>query len=155
MSLIQKEERYEKERQIDIDKFYRAQGWGVDRSVSCKKYDLKIKIKGRWHTVEEKFRSKDWGDMGVEIVQDAISGNWGWFLTTSPDYLFYIVPERIYVVHWKNFKRWFNNSYASINMKTFISTAGFGLSINVGIKWREIPPSYKGKSVYKTIEING
>jgi len=137
----------EKQSQLILDTFYINKNWKFDRSVACKKYDLLINNV----YVEEKFRYEDYDDFLIEIIQDVITRNAGWYYTTEPGWLFYIVKdEYLYTVIWSRFKEWFINELKNgTKFKPVISIQGFGYTINLAIKWDDIP-----ENLYKLFYLN-
>ncbi len=147
---IQPQQEYEAARQKEVDPIYRSMGFIPDRSRACRVFDVELLKKGtdkKWK-VEEKFRRKDWGEFGIEIMQDVFSENKGWYYKTNPDKVFHICPDNtIYSVDWRNFKAWFRRDYQQLKLSAFASVKGFGLTVNIGIKWKDIPPE-----LYKVID---
>lgn len=144
--LIDRFVKQEKESQLILNAFYSKSGWIYDRSVACKQYDLLISGK----RIEEKFRYANYNDFLIEIIQDILTENMGWYYTTKCDYLFYIVCDKeLYSVKWELFKEWFFNNWKYLQMESIIAPGGYGLTINIAISWFIIP-----KELYKYFEIN-
>lgn len=146
----------EAEGQALLDVFYRERGYVVDRSVAGKRYDLELERDGRRFAVEEKIRSAAYDDVLVEIVQDIGSGNPGWFYTEDFDYLVYAVVaaagsgvagaavRRVTILDWPRFRKWLYRVYLDGGKRPAcrVSTEGYGVTVNLVIPVRDIPPSY-------------
>ena len=142
------DECFEKERgsQKLIDQFYKYQGWNYDRSGSCETYDVIIEEA----KVEEKFRYEDYGDFLIEVMQDVISCNMGWYYKTHAERIFYIIKDKtLYSIDWFYFKKWLKNNYSNLRITGRISVQGYGLTVNIAIKWLDIP-----RDLYKTFDID-
>ena len=121
-----------------VDPFYESKGLNIDRSCSCREYDLMLNDS----KVEEKFRTVDYGDFLIEIIQDVASGNEGWYYKTKADNIAYWATTKIlYFVKWEKFKYWFINKYKIEDdlFRVQKSIIGYGLTINVSIKWSDVP----------------
>lgn len=136
----------EKESRKIVDLFYKSQGWKFDRSRACQTYDVIIEgIK-----VEEKFRYDDYGDFLIEIMQDVNTCNWGWYYKTEASRIFYVVKDKkIYSVDWNKFKDWLKKDYFKLRIHGRVSVQGYGLTVNIAIKWGDIPDC-----IYKTFELD-
>jgi len=129
----------EKESQEFMDLFYKSKGWTFNRESACKEYDIIIEE----CKVEEKFRYNDYNDFLIEIIQDIISFNKGWYYETKAKKIFYIInDQKLYSIDWDKFKNWFKLEYKNIKFRPIISIMGWGLTINIAIKWDEIPKKY-------------
>jgi len=135
----------EKESQIIANEFYEISNWQYDRTLSCKEYDLLIE----GYKIEEKFRYIDYNDFLIEIVQDVITQNMGWYYKTTCDRVFYWVCDtKLYTVNWPALKKWLKDEYKTVKYKGVISADGYGLTINISISWHDIPAH-----LYKTFEL--
>jgi len=136
----------EKQSQTILDDFYVRNNWKFDRSVACKQYDLIINNV----LIEEKFRYENYNDFLIELLQDVITCNLGWYYKTGANYLFYIVKdEYLYSLNWLKFKEWFIGELKKgIWFKPIISAQGFGYTMNLAIKWDDIP-----KDFYKLFDL--
>ncbi len=150
----------EKDSQGGMDSYYKEQNWTVDRSVSCCGYDLEIEVELRDGDykkvkVEEKYRSQDYGDFLVEIMQDAATGDRGWFYKTKADRIFYVIKDRgFYSIKWHKFKAWFKeklkNKNSTLKLSPVISNDGDGYTINLAVNWSDIPKElYEYKIIKK------
>jgi hypothetical protein len=139
---------FEEANQSVMNDFYTSgMKWEIVNRVGDKGRDLVIKRKDRGEEkVEEKYREGDFGDFLIEVVQDLVSENRGWFYTTKADIISYIIcknkiPTSVYFVHWKNFKDWYLTTGYKNYRRQFliISDRGYGVTLNIGIKWKTIP----------------
>lgn len=130
----------EKESQEFMDLFYKSKEWAFDRSKHCKEYDLII----NGCEVEEKFRYCDYNDFLIEIIQDMITFNKGWYYYTTAKRIFYVINDsKLYSVNWPEFKNWFKSEYKNIKeLQAKVSIKGWGLTINISINWDYIPKEY-------------
>jgi len=150
------EVKYETLQQDKIDTIYKKLGYIVDRSQNCKSFDLKLDDGFMIETYEEKFRSKNtekYNDFGIEIIQDIVSNNLGWFYTTKASYIIQIHQDEtdnncLYIINWSMFKCWFKENYRQVNTILRECKTGFGFTLNIYIKWEEIPVT-----IYDKIEI--
>ena len=86
-----------------MDRFYISKGWEFNRDSACKGWDLILNDT----KIEEKFIYNDCGNILIEILQDVISFNRGWYYYTTADRVFFIVTHReLYSVNWPIFKEW-------------------------------------------------
>lgn len=102
--------KYEKSWQATADALYKKLGFtdirrfdfdagGVNKSLQLK--DIDLELKGRTTiTVSEKFRSRDFGDIMLEIVQSYGTDKEkdGWALISEADYLFQMTPKSLYII---------------------------------------------------------
>ena len=128
---------------MDIE--YHLRGYQIINRNGNRARDLLIAIDGQEYKVEEKFRSSDYGDFLVEILQCMITKEVGWFYKTKADILAYVIckdwkPYHFYLVDWRKFPQWFNG-YLLQNKspKCRISSRGIGLTLNLAISWGSIP----------------
>lgn len=142
-----KQVKYETTQQQKIDTIYQKLGYNIDRSKACKSFDLTLDDGFMIQTYEEKFRSKNtekYKDFGIEILQDVVSNNLGWFYTTSAEYIVQIHQDEdinncMYIVNWTMFKNWFKLNYEKIQTQLQQCKNGFGYTLNIYIKWQDIP----------------
>lgn len=136
----------EKDSQNLINRFYKSQGWSYDRSGACITYDLIIEgVK-----IEEKFRYEDYGDFLIEIIQDVNSCNLGWYYKTEAARIFYVIKDQvIYSVNWADFKAWLTKEYKALKLRGIVSIDGYGLTVNISIKWIDVPDY-----IYKKFELD-
>lgn len=145
----QKFYKQEKQAQELIDKFYLSRGHEIETRKGNKHRDLVLLRGGQQRErIEEKFRFNSFGrDLLVEVMQDLVSGDVGWFSETRCDYLHYVlcdnqnVPYRLYRIKWRDgFPNWYCQ-YLMENKKAeaIISKRGWGLTVNLSCNWNEIP----------------
>jgi len=126
----------EEESRTTMNLFYEFKGWKFNRSYENKVYDLKINE----FKVDEKFRYAAYNDFLIEIVQDVLTLNKGWFYKDEIDRIFYIINDaELYAIKWHDFKKWFSNNWQIIKLTPVISKQGWGLTFNIAIQWIEIP----------------
>ena len=137
---------FEAKMQIELDKVYVSLGYEPTRNPN-KQYDLHLMIDDRSHKVEEKiWQINFYDDFLIEIVQDLVSGNKGWFSTTGCDLISYVVCKNsiiqlIYFVQWQRFKDWFVSTYLPAHKKGdyIYSEKGYGATVNIPVLWGNIP----------------
>lgn len=116
---------------------------GIDRILELK--DKKIFI-------QEKIRDKDWGDLLVEFVHSKNKtdnpwkfGKRGWyFKLKNVHLLFYIVPNKIYVVNSKKLRKFIIENWKEIkkrDWKIAWNPEGSYYTYNKSIGWEEINPN--------------
>lgn len=147
------QENFEKERisAAYMDEIYRSRGHEVVSRDGRQGYDLILLRCGEQEErIEEKYRYQHYDDLLIEVCQDIVSGNPGWFARTQCDYLHYIFcdpetyrPLRFYRLDWKRFRTWYieylkNNRHPPC----IISPRGYGLTANLGIAHDLIPRTY-------------
>lgn len=134
-----------------MDAIYQAFGHCVVHRNGNKKYDLVLDMacSGVHRTHEEKFRFDEiaYGDVLVEILQDFITCDPGWYYHCEADYLHYVicpfeVPVTLYRFNWSLFKpfvvEWMQKHQRKL--PTLDSIKGYGLTFNYSIPFRDIPP---------------
>ena len=142
-----------------MNSWYQSHGFEIVSREGTRKQDLILARAGIQYKVEEKYREKDYGDFLVEIIQDAISNNPGWFYSESFDRMSYVIlcgykPKIIYWIHWGNFKEWFFNYLSNNKRQTaVISPAGYGLTINISVPWGVIPTTVVKRYDYEEAEL--
>ena len=80
----------ERKSQIIVNPLYERMGWTYNRAESCIEFDLQVNNV----YVEEKFRYNDYNDFLIEILQDVISFNPGWYYKTKAKRIFYWVEKK-------------------------------------------------------------
>ena len=138
---------FEGNMQIELDKVYIKLGYEPVRDNPNKQYDLYLRINNRLYKTEEKIRQiSSYDDFLIEIVQDLVSGDPGWFATTGCDYLSYVlckndVIQLVYFVQWQRFKDWFISTYLPAHKKGdyVYSGRGYGATINIPVLWGNVP----------------
>lgn len=135
---------FEQDGQELLDLFYAGLGWSVNRGSACREYDVLLSKGELTYKIEEKIRRHDYGDLLLEIIQDVPSGNPGWFAETRCDYLVYAVVEgnglkRVVFCNWPGVKGWCVSSYLPKSKRHECSSKGYGLTLNIPIRFSEIP----------------
>lgn len=136
-----------------MDDFYKeTYQMTPDRSVSTFGFDLALRGSGKTRLIEEKYRTRDWKDCAIELIQDMsypmTQYKQGWFYTSTADELLYIIcdgvgakqPGLIYSVNMRLLKgRLMPLLKAGVN-HTFLYSGdiGKGQSVNVCIPWEEL-----------------
>ena len=138
---------FEKEKQEIFNNFYRKRNWPYKRifGKDNKKYDCVVLINGVWVKIEEKFRSKDWSDMAVELVQDTETNSPGWLYYTEADWILYGMEDRIYLVKVRELREFVKHYKDKFNVK--ISKKGWGITENLIIPWTVIVVNKMGKLI--------
>lgn len=126
-----------------MDCFYKSKGWEYDRRGEGKSHDLILN--GR--LTEEKYRSGDYGDILIELIQDIETFGPGWFNTTKSEILLYIIAPRdtcskFYYIDWLRFRTWFLKVWLASHLHpvTAVSNRGWGITLNLCVPIRDIPP---------------
>jgi hypothetical protein len=137
----------ERRMQVLVDEYYKERGIIIDRSNSCKQYDLRMSQNGTSYLVEEKFNFTDrnYNQMIVELIQDAKTGDLGWFYHVKCDHLFWFYcpsdrrsrPNLLYVIDWLYFK-----DYVFERMEEWVymhfNDKNYGLTLNIPINLTDI-----------------
>jgi len=138
-----------------MDVWYRDHGFKITNRKGNFERDLVLVDKqNKPLDVEEKYRSKDWGDLLVELTQDMVKNSPGWFYTEKPDILSYIIhnnihPAIIYWIWFEKFRDWMFKYLASVGQANIvISPKGIGLTLNIAIPWKLIPEGIYSKHVF-------
>jgi len=142
----EKKEFYEFEKDVQniLDQYYIKRNHTVDRSGACKEFDCILDDKEK---VEEKIRDGLFNDILIEIIQDIITFQPGWGITTKSDYIHYVMclnklPIRLYRIDWKIFKPWYFDFLKTYRHgKYIISPKGWGLTLNMLISINDIDKS--------------
>lgn len=138
-------EALERSAQQLADSWYRARGHEIVDRQGCIGWDLVLRVNNKEFRVEEKFRSGNYGDVLVEVVQDIVTGNLGWLYHTRCVWLHYFiceghVPQVLYRIHWPAFSLWFKDYVRDVkHLKWVKSTRGWGITINVAVPIADIP----------------
>jgi len=101
-------------------------------------YDVVVEYHGKLLKIDEKARRSDFGDILVEIWQDASSKNKGW-ISKDIDGVFYaswsnpeaFEPSSAYLINMKDLQEIM--SHVDHALKEIVSTKGFGRSVNKAI----------------------
>lgn len=138
---------FEKEKQEVFNKFYKENNWPYKRifGKDNKKYDCVVLIGGVWVKIEEKFRSRNWSDMAVELIQDIKTNSPGWLYYTEADLILYGMGNRIYLVKVQKLREFVEKHKDKFNTK--VSEKGWGITTNLIIPWSIIIQNGFGKVV--------
>ena len=138
---------FEKEKQKIFNEFYQENNWPYKRifGKENKKYDCVILIDKRWIKIEEKFRSKDWPDFLVEIIQDTKTNSPGWIYYTQADWILYGIGKKIYRVEVQKLREFLKFYENELDVK--ISEKGWGTTENLVIPWSVVIINSIGKIV--------
>ena len=125
--------------------FYQEKNWQLveDNINSGKKNDWDVKLEtfvGQYATIDEKVREGEFDDLLIEVVQDMITGNLGWFFSKK-DWILYgswqdiesIYPSSLYLVKSEELKNYICRLDGFI--KTCISKKGWGITWNLSLEW--------------------
>ena len=156
----------ERNAQRQLDMFYKNLGQPILRQPT-KQYDLildgfRVEEKIRFsnpNSPNPSIRNGNFSDFLIEIMQDIVTNNPGWFYTTDADKLHYILcqysmPKILYVIEWDSFKKWFLDDYLHQNLigKYVISIKGYGLTLNISVPISEVPVNlYKPYNLIKQL----
>lgn len=134
-----------------MDAWYLSRGHRIVTRQGNKQYDLKLVLRGfedEW-LVEEKFRRGIYGDLLIELMQDVVTGEPGWFHHTRCQSLHYVFcngergaekPALVYCLHWQPFKNWLVEWAGTTSHHNVInSRRGYGLTLNLVVPVRVIP----------------
>lgn len=138
---INKFKAFERKVQHQLDVFYKQIGWDVKRD-SQRTHDLWVNgVK-----IEEKIRSEIRNDLAIEICQDILSGNRGWFSTVKAVGVFYVMCEnsiavKLFSIHWYLFQHWLIENYLPTHPigQYIASVKGYGATVNLKIPIAYIP----------------
>lgn len=138
-----KRETFEWERNMQpfMDDFYRRNLGEPDRSKSCRQFDVIVNGK----RYEEKFLfSHPYKKMLVEIVQDIVTADLGWFYHVRADYLMWVhcPPDRksppidVRPIKWSELKREVIETLMSNKWQQFqVCSDHYGTTLNLPIEW--------------------
>ena len=134
-----------------MDSVYQKWGFEIDRTGSCKQYDLKLHKDNGIIKVEEKFNfvpnGTKYDQMIVEIIQDLPSGGLGWFHYCKAGWLMWAYcpishtepPVYFYIISWPVLRQ---TTIDKLKLHKWINLnvvkSGYGLTINVPIRFDEI-----------------
>lgn len=126
---------YEKKTRKIFDDFYKKKGFEVKRiyGIENKNYDCEVKIGEIWYKVEEKYRSSDFDDCLIEMIQDTETNSPGWLYYCKADYVLYGVSKKIYCIDLPRLKSFVEKYKDMFNKK--ISKKGWGRTENIVIDW--------------------
>ena len=138
---------FENKTQKIFDDFYIKKGYQVKRiqGTANKDYDCEVQIDGKWYKIEEKFRSLDYNDCLVELVQDTETNSPGWIDYCKADYILYGVGDKIYCIDLPQLKDFVAKHKDKFNKK--ISKKGWGRTENLVIPWYIIKANNLGKRI--------
>lgn len=141
--------KFEKDKQIIFNTYYKRKGWKVKRvnGKENKKFNCLVDIGGKLWKFEEKARSKDWNDLLVEITQDAETNSPGWIYYSEADYILYSTPDNFYAINFKKLKKYVEKYGENYNF--IISDKGWGKTINIAIPWELLIKNNIAKKVKK------
>lgn len=144
MTELEKQEfiKFERKIQRQLDDWYKSKGWMPDRTVSCRHFDLTL----NGTTVEEKIRQEIHSDILVEIIQDMVTNDPGWFYVSDAKLLHYVFAmdsnlEKLLCLNLPEFKKWLKNDWWHNHLSGSykISTKGWGLTLNLVVPINYIP----------------
>lgn len=112
--------KYEDAQKIPADNLYKRMGfynirrcsWDTPGGKKLQREDVDLRMRdrdGKILNVSEKFRTKDWGDIAIEIFSTWDPKNKtykpGWGISGQSDYIFYHTPDTLYIVNTDSLKR--------------------------------------------------
>ncbi len=141
----------EKAMQPYLDSSYRDLGYSLYRCAT-KGYDLRLTDgQGRSYDVEEKILKHSYREFAIEILQDIVTRDPGWFYTTRCQWLSYSMCDQgelsyVYILDWPEFKRWFVYVHLSDKQdreryrgRYLIESRGKGLTLNLLVPLSYVP----------------
>ena len=139
----------EKRMQPYMDVFYKSVGYTLDRSGSCKAYDLIVTNLTQRYKIEEKylFNDADYDQGLIEIIQDIKTGDFGWFYHTGCDFLFWIYchenrelrPRYAYCMRWPKVKQYVLDQLGKSKWSKFnLCSDNYGLTLNYPVNWQAL-----------------
>ena len=145
----------EKRMQPFMDEWYRKKGaTNIDRSQSCKQFDVIVTINGYSWKIEEKFLFTDTYDQGlVEIIQDMNTNDPGWFYHLDCHTLLWIYcgldngrngkipkpPIEIHSIKWPHLKNYILERWTEETWATFqICPKHYGTTLNYPVDWYDL-----------------
>ena len=134
--------------QYRFDDYYKAMGAQVIRITGKrnKDYDAIVLWNGHRFTVEEKVLSEEYDHLAVEILQDIDSNDSGWIEYSKADYLFWITPLHGWFVKMNMLRKYI--LYFGDRCSEFISTKGWGRTLNKRVGWDVIVENKIGKQLW-------
>ena len=136
---------FEKKNQNKFDELYKSRGWSCERiyGKDNRKYDCILTKNGKQIKIEEKYRSQDYKDFLVEIMQDTETNSPGWLYYTEADYIIYGVSLKFYLIKVSKLKEFMQ--MAGSAFKKVISEKGWGRTENIAIPWEYVEMNNLGK----------
>ena len=107
-------------------------------------WDVKLQLSPNVSVlVDEKARTRDWGDCLVEIIQDMVKCSPGW-LYSEKDWVLYgswddvgvVYPVSLYLIKIKELRDYVFSQRVPLSTK--IAPDGWGLTWNVVFQWHEL-----------------
>lgn len=110
-----------------------------------KKYDCVILWEGEWIKIEEKYRSSDFNDLLVELIQDTETNDPGWIVYSEADYLIYGVSQKFFIVDLPRLREFVKKHGSKFNQ--IVSEKGWGRTVNIAIPLYTIFDNKLGKKI--------
>lgn len=129
-----------------MDAWYISKGFMIVSREGSLRRDLVLQRGDRIIKVEEKYREKNYGDFLIEVIQDMVSNNEGWYYAEKPDRISYIIldadkkPKFVYWIKFVEFRDWWME-YLREHKKqiAWICPEGYGITLNLTVPWDKVP----------------
>lgn len=136
--------KFEKSMNPYMNEWYKSHGYIVDWDCGDYYKDCILKRGKIELNIELKYRTVEYSDILIELVQDMKVCEKGWVHISRADYLHYVVckekPIYFYSIKYKKFKDWFWNHYK--DFKHHESYKGRGITLNAKVPIKDIPKEY-------------
>ncbi|MHA1370524.1 MAG: hypothetical protein ACTSRA_12530 [Promethearchaeota archaeon] len=134
---------FEKLYQKELDRIYEELGYEIIQRIQGEKnkyYDLILSKNGKKAKIEEKALQYYHRDCPIELIQNILPLDLGWFYETKADYLHYLYyqdlqPIILYQISIHKLKKNLLNIVKERNITARFSTINYGITLNMCIKW--------------------
>ena len=129
---------------IYMAKYYKYIGYSINWNGDRQK-DITLYYNNMPTLVEHKYRTKEYPDILVEIIQDMESHDLGWLYVCGADDLHYIIcinnkPIYFYSIPMKKFRVWLFEWLKRTKYPQYrTSLKGWGITLNLAIPIKDIP----------------
>ena len=134
-----------------MEQYYTSKNWEYNWGESDKTRDVELKLGDRTWSAELKYRTVDYQDIIIELIQDVTTNDPGWYYHCEADQLHYIVssnnkPQYFWNITWSKFKDWFTEYLTEHKRGTYImAPGGYGLSLNIAINPEQLDKEWSRK----------
>ncbi len=133
---------FEKLYRKELDRIYKTMGVSVERiyGKDNEKYDVMLRIDDAVYTVEEKGLRYYYPDAPIELIQDVISCNLGWYYKTKARFIIFIyyddiLPVVLYSLNFPKLKIGIKECFGNNKVKLKSALKGYGITVNMCIPW--------------------
>jgi hypothetical protein len=134
---------FERLYQNELDRIYAEKGYKCQRIVGIKnkEYDCVLIKNGQEYHVEEKGERYLFPNAPIEIVQDVLSCNLGWYYNTRASHVLFIyydeiIPSIVYLIKMGPLRKNLNAIIRDNQRSLKFALKGFGITVNICIPWK-------------------